>query len=157
MPHHKTKEKSRANFKPGQQDVQRPAAQRPGRPVWLRLAGVSGQQFINLVDLVVGDAGETFFKTIKAKLIWRRSWQTRRPAETAPRPGRNAKTGRQDRSSRPVLQPRHPHSGHDVRSIRTRFSSAELAITDNELSAMAAAAIIGLSKPSAAMGMPTEL
>jgi putative transposase len=26
---------------------------------------------------------ETFFKTIKAELIWRRSWPTRRPAETA--------------------------------------------------------------------------
>ena len=25
----------------------------------------------------------TFFKTIKAELIWRRSWQTRRQAETA--------------------------------------------------------------------------
>ena len=28
-------------------------------------------------------AVETFFKTIKAELIWRRSWQTRRQAETA--------------------------------------------------------------------------
>lgn len=28
-------------------------------------------------------AVETFFKTIKAKLIWRRTWQTRRQAETA--------------------------------------------------------------------------
>jgi putative transposase len=26
---------------------------------------------------------ETFFKTIKAELIWRRSWETRRQAETA--------------------------------------------------------------------------
>ena len=26
---------------------------------------------------------ETFFKTIKAELIWRRSWQTRRAAEIA--------------------------------------------------------------------------
>ena len=26
---------------------------------------------------------ETFFKTIKADLIWRRSWETRRQAETA--------------------------------------------------------------------------
>ncbi|MEM9969240.1 MAG: IS3 family transposase, partial [Pseudomonadota bacterium] len=26
---------------------------------------------------------ETFFKTIKAELIWRRSWQTRRDAELA--------------------------------------------------------------------------
>ena len=28
-------------------------------------------------------AVETFFKTIKAELIWRRSWETRRQAETA--------------------------------------------------------------------------
>ncbi|MFT7391327.1 MAG: putative transposase [Paracoccaceae bacterium] len=28
-------------------------------------------------------AVETFFKTIKAKLIWRRSWEPRRQAETA--------------------------------------------------------------------------
>ena len=28
-------------------------------------------------------AVETFFKTIKAELIWRRSWETRRKAETA--------------------------------------------------------------------------
>jgi transposase InsO family protein len=28
-------------------------------------------------------AVETFFKTIKAELIWRRTWETRRPAETA--------------------------------------------------------------------------
>lgn len=28
-------------------------------------------------------AVETFFKTIKAKLIWRRMWETRRQAETA--------------------------------------------------------------------------
>ena len=28
-------------------------------------------------------AGETFFKTIKAELIWRRTWETRRQAETA--------------------------------------------------------------------------
>jgi putative transposase len=28
-------------------------------------------------------AVETFFKTIKAELIWRRSWETRLPAETA--------------------------------------------------------------------------
>ena len=26
---------------------------------------------------------ETFFKTIKAELIWRRTWETRRQAETA--------------------------------------------------------------------------
>jgi len=28
-------------------------------------------------------AVETFFKTIKAELIWRRTWETRRQAETA--------------------------------------------------------------------------
>ena len=28
-------------------------------------------------------AVETFFKTIKAELIWRRTWDTRRQAETA--------------------------------------------------------------------------
>lgn len=28
-------------------------------------------------------AVETFFKTIKAELIWRRAWQTRRQAEAA--------------------------------------------------------------------------
>ena len=28
-------------------------------------------------------AVETFFKTIKAELIWRRSWDTRRQAQTA--------------------------------------------------------------------------
>lgn len=28
-------------------------------------------------------AVETFFKTIKAELIWRRSWQTRREAQVA--------------------------------------------------------------------------
>jgi len=28
-------------------------------------------------------AVETFFKTIKAELIWRHTWQTRRQAETA--------------------------------------------------------------------------
>ena len=28
-------------------------------------------------------AVETFFKTIKAELIWRRSWKTHRQAETA--------------------------------------------------------------------------
>lgn len=28
-------------------------------------------------------AAETFFKSIKAEMIWRRSWETRRQAETA--------------------------------------------------------------------------
>lgn len=38
-----------------------------------------------------------------------------------------------------------------------RFSIAELAITEIELSAMAAAAIIGLSNPIAANGIAPEL
>jgi transposase InsO family protein len=28
-------------------------------------------------------AVETFFKTIKAELVWRRNWEARRPAETS--------------------------------------------------------------------------
>ena len=40
---------------------------------------------------------------------------------------------------------------------RMRFRSAELTITDSELSAIAAAAMIGLRKPSAATGIPTVL
>ena len=31
----------------------------------------------------INAAVETFFKTIKAELIWRRTWETRRQAETA--------------------------------------------------------------------------
>ena len=38
-----------------------------------------------------------------------------------------------------------------------RLRSAELTITDSELNAIAAAAMIGLSSPSAAMGMPIAL
>jgi hypothetical protein len=38
-----------------------------------------------------------------------------------------------------------------------RFSSAELTITESELSAVAAAATIGLRKPSAATGIPMAL
>ena len=37
------------------------------------------------------------------------------------------------------------------------FSSAEFTITDRELKAMAAAAIMGFRKPNAATGMPIEL
>ncbi len=37
------------------------------------------------------------------------------------------------------------------------FNSDELTITDKELKAIAAAAIIGLRKPKAAIGMPMEL
>src|SRR3990172_5219404 len=40
---------------------------------------------------------------------------------------------------------------------RWRLSSAELTITDNDDSAIAAAAIIGLRKPNAAIGMPMLL
>ena len=39
----------------------------------------------------------------------------------------------------------------------TRFNSAEFTITDSELKAMAAAAMIGLRKPNAATGMPMLL
>lgn len=38
-----------------------------------------------------------------------------------------------------------------------RLSSVELTMTDRELKAIAAAAIIGFRKPSAATGMPTVL
>jgi hypothetical protein len=38
-----------------------------------------------------------------------------------------------------------------------RFSSAELTITDSELKAIAAAAMMGLSKPNAAIGTPMLL
>lgn len=41
--------------------------------------------------------------------------------------------------------------------IFTAFSKAELLTTDNELIAIAAAAMIGLSKPKAAMGMAAVL
>ena len=50
-------------------------------------------------------------------------------------------------------QARHVHS---VESF-SPFSNAEFTITESELSAIAAAAIMGLSKPSAATGMPTVL
>lgn len=51
---------------------------------------------------------------------------------------------------------RSPTLRYPVES-RTRFRSAELTITDSELSAIAAAAMIGLRKPSAATGIPTVL
>jgi putative transposase len=53
-------------------------------------ASMSGKG--NCYDRAIGAIGsspmaraevETFFKTIKAELIWRRSWETRRQAETA--------------------------------------------------------------------------
>lgn len=44
-----------------------------------------------------------------------------------------------------------------VNEIFVRLRSAEFAITDSELSAIAAAEMIGLRKPRAAIGMPTVL
>lgn len=39
---------------------------------------------MRMVDRMGDNAAvEAFFKTIKAELIWRRSWETRRQAETA--------------------------------------------------------------------------
>jgi len=53
-------------------------------------------------------------------------------------------------------QERSSFSPHTI-AIFVRFNKAELAITESELSAIAAAARIGLSKPSAAIGTPTPL
>ena len=48
-------------------------------------------------------------------------------------------------------------AGYGRSARRARLSSAEFTMTESELNAIAAAAMIGLRKPRAAMGRPTVL
>ena len=64
--------------------------------------------------------------------------------------------GRLNRAGLPLAS--HGHRLlHTAGAARKRRSKEELTITDNELRAMAAPAIIGLSQPKAAIGMPMML
>lgn len=57
------------------------------------------------------------------------------------------------KTSQPVGTPLPPHVGVNFR----RFSNAELTITESELKAMAAAAMMGFKNPKAATGIPMVL
>jgi len=59
-------------------------------------------------------------------------------------------------TTRQAYYGREGGANHDLESFMV-FSSAEFTITESELRAIAAAAMMGLRKPSAAMGMPSVL